>query len=303
MSLIEDALRKGKVARTEGKVGANGTTAAPPLARAPTRPESGMRVFGDVARRRRVDREALRRAGLLPPVSEEQEIAHQFRSIKRPLIRSAFESAPADAQDERARRSIMVTSALPGDGKTFTSLNLALSMAMERDHSVILVDGDVLKPHISQLFQATDEPGLLNVLDGSAPDIASAILPTDVPGLSVLPVGRQAMNATELLASARMLGVIRDLEALDPHGIIVVDSSPILLTSEARVLAGLFAQVVMVVRAGGTPQQAVLDAVRLMGDGPQVNLVLNQALHLGGSDYYGYGSGYGYHGKQQEDAP
>jgi exopolysaccharide/PEP-CTERM locus tyrosine autokinase len=266
-------------------------------------PDVPRREFGNAARRRRIDRDTLRQAGLLPPASEERGIAHQFRSIKRPLIRRAFESLPAGWPDDRARRSIMVTSAMPGDGKTFTSFNLALSLAMERDHSVILVDGDVLKPHLSQLLQAAKEPGLMNVLDGSAPDTASVILPTDVPGLAVLPVGRRATNASELLASARMLGVIHELETLDPNIIVVVDSPPILLTSEARVLAGLFAQVVMVVRSGGTPQQAVLDAVKLMGEGPRVNLVLNQAQHAGGSGYYGYGSDFRYDENTEEYAP
>ncbi len=301
MSLIEEALRRRKVGSTEGKSGQPAASSS--SARQPAAAESGKLVFGDVSRRRRVDRDALRKAGLLPPVSEEREIAHQFRSIKRPLIRRAFESAQTEAPESRARRAIMVTSALPGDGKTFTSLNLALSLAMERDHSVILVDGDVLKPHISQLFQAGNEPGLLNVLDNSTQDIASVILPTDLPGLSVLPVGRQSSNATELLASTRMLNVIHDLEALDSRSIVVVDSSPILLTSEARVLTSLFAQVVMVVRAGNTPQQAVLDAVKLMGEGQNVNLVLNQALHVGSGGYYGYGSGYGYGDSPQEEAP
>ena len=211
--------------------------------------------------------------------------------MKRPLIRAAFE-AVTDGYST-ATRSIMVTSALPGDGKTFTSLNLALSMALERDHSLILVDGDVAKPHLSRVFQADQEPGLLDVLEDPTRSIESVILPTDIPSLSIVPVGRQSPQATELLASARMRSVIAELEALDPQGIVLVDSPPILLTSEARVLAGLFAQVVMVVRAGGTPQQAVREAVRLIGDGPKINLVLNQALHVGDGGYYGYNTSYG----------
>ena len=294
MSLIEEALRKRKAAQSDA-------THRP--VRGPARasaPDSEPRSIGDPSRRRRVDYEALRHAGLMSPVSEDREIAHQFRSIKRPLIQWAFQEPSASRPNDAAQRSIMVTSALPGDGKTFTSLNLALSLALERDHSIILVDGDVPKPHISQLFQASDEPGLLDVLVDPALAIESVILPTDVPGLSVVPVGRHSSNATELLASARMKSVILELAALDPQGIVLVDSPPILLTSEARVLASLFAQVVMIVRAGGTPQQAVLDAIRLIGEGPHLSLVLNQALHVGGGGYYGYGSGSDY-GRNSQD--
>jgi exopolysaccharide/PEP-CTERM locus tyrosine autokinase len=262
-------------------------------------------ALGDPARRRQLDVETLRLAGLLPPDSEERQIAHQFRSIKRPLIQRAFEAAHPAAENARAQRSIMVSSALPGDGKTFTSLNLALSMALERDHSVILVDGDLPKPHITELFNARHEPGLLDVLENSSLGIGSVVLQTDMPGLCVLPVGRSTANATELVASARMREVIGELEALDPNGIVVVDSPPVLLTSEARVLSSLFAQVVMVVRAGGTPQQAVMEALRLIGQGPEVNLVLNQSLHVEASGYYyGYGSAYGYgQGNQDGAAP
>lgn len=292
MSVIEEALRKRRAA--QGR--AVQQSAVRPVPAPPVAPV----VLGDPARRKSVDFEGLRQAQLLPTSSEERVITHQFQSIKRPLIRAAFSEQAASWSV--GGRSIMVTSALPGDGKTFTSLNLALSLALERDHSVILVDGDVAKPHVSQLFHAEREPGLLDVLEDPARSIASVVLPTDVENLCVVPVGRQSVHATELLASDRMRDVIRELEALDPRSIVLVDSPPMLLTSEARVLAGLFAQVVLVVRASGTPRQAVLDAVKLIGEGPRVSLVLNQAVHAEGVGYYGYGSSYGYGVKQQEEA-
>lgn len=288
MSLIEETLRRHRAAIGAGPSRA---AAAPAQVGAATPKSSAVaRSFGDPARRKRINPDAFRQAGLLPPASEERATAHQFRSLKRPLIRNAFETAPDTSGTGASFRSIMVTSALPGDGKTFVSLNLSLSMALERDHSVILVDGDVAKPHLSRVFQAEDEPGLLDVLEDPARSIESVLLPTDIPSLSILPVGRQSRQATELLASARMRSVIRELEDLDPQGIVIVDSPPVLLTTEARVLAGLFAQVVVVVRAGGTPQHSVHDAIRLIGEGPRINLVLNQALHADDAGYYyGYG--------------
>src|SRR5262249_8204418 len=160
-------------------------------------------------------------------------------------------------------RSIMVTSALPGDGKTFTSINLAISLSLERDHNVLLVDGDVPKPHVSRTFNVQDEPGLLDVLADPSVPIESVILPTDMRNFSLLPVGRRGETATELLSSARMRQVLTRLEQLDPNLLIVLDSPPVLFTSEARVLSSQFGQVVLVVKAGGTPQQAVLDTLAI----------------------------------------
>lgn len=242
-----------------------------------------------------VDLEALRHAGLMPPEHQHRQLAHQYRTLKRPLIKYAFDpGSKAAGAGAGSPRSIMVSSALPGEGKTFTAINLALSLSLERDHSVLLVDGDVPKPHVSRIFSVENEPGLLDALADPSIPAHSVVLPTSVRGLSILPVGRRTDTATELLASARMRQVISQLEQLDPAGLVLVDSPPILLTSEARVLASLFGQVVLVVLAGATPQQAVNDALEIIGEGPRIGLVLNQAVHddVGGG-YYGYGQYYG----------
>jgi receptor protein-tyrosine kinase len=252
-------------------------------------------VLGNALRTVRIDIAALRANGFLPPEQHERELAHQFRTIKRPLIRHAFPPDAAAGPGSAGRRAIMVSSALPGEGKTFTAVNLALSLAMEKDHSVLLVDGDVAKPNISQIFGAGNEPGLLELLGDPNRSVESTILSTDTPRLSLLPAGKPSEVATELLASARMRQVLENLERLDAHLLIVFDSPPVLLTSEARVLASLFEQVVLVVRAGATQQQAVLDAVEAIGDKPGLRLVLNQAHRAGAAgNYYGYGYVYGY---------
>ncbi len=253
-------------------------------------------ALGNGLRTVRIDIGALRANGFLPPEQHERELAHQFRTIKRPLIRHAFPPAELDAGPAATgRRAVMVSSALPGEGKTFTAVNLALSLALEKDHSVLLVDGDVAKPNISQIFGAGGEPGLLELLADTRRSVESVILSTDTPRLSLLPAGKPSEVATELLASARMRQVLARLERLDPYLLIVFDSPPILLTSEARVLATLFEQVVLVVRAGTTQQQAVIDAIEAIGDKPGLRLVLNQAHRAGAAgNYYGYGYVYGY---------
>ena len=175
----------------------------------------------------------------------------------------------------------MVSSAMPGEGKTFTSINLALSMAQERDHEVLLVDADVAKPHTSEMFGATKEQGLLDVLDDPGISITSLILPTDVDGFSILPAGRPRRHATELLASSVMEALIETLARLTKGQIVVFDSPPILQTSEAKVLASLAGQVVMVVRAEETAQDAVEAALGMIDEDQAVNLVLNQIRPAG----------------------
>ena len=290
MSIVEKTLKKLQDAAQQAR-GETASLVSPSAVRGRV-PEAvaPRRVpIGNANKTVRIDHDRLRASGLLPPEHQQREISHQYRTLKRPLIKHAFDNGEAVANDGASLRLIMVSSALPGEGKTFTSMNLAMSLALEKDHSVILVDGDVPKPHISQTFGLLKEPGLLDALVDPSVAIESVLLPTDVPNLALLPVGHRAEAAPELLASARMRQVISRLEQIDPQGLVVVDSPPILLTSEARVLASLFGQVVLVVHAGTTQQKAVLEAIELIGDGPRVGLVLNQASAEGNAgDYYGY---------------
>ena len=163
MSLVERALQKvqaGEAARRQASkahadlhVGKVVTGAALPIIEQEPKYNANRLV--------KVDRDALRAAGLLPPRDQEREIADQYRAIKRPLLEAAFSTEPTEGPPQKL---IMIASALPGDGKTFTGVNLALSMAMEKDRTVLLVDGDLAKPHISRLFGVENEPGLLDVL-------------------------------------------------------------------------------------------------------------------------------------------
>jgi exopolysaccharide/PEP-CTERM locus tyrosine autokinase len=238
----------------------------------------------------RVDRIGLRGAGLIPPENQERRIANEYRHIKRPLIASAIGRGGEPLVNGRL---IMVASALPGDGKTFTSMNLALSIALEKDVSVLLVDADVAKPHISTTFGVAKEPGLVDALANPQLDIESLVIPTDLTGLSILPAGRTNESATELLASDRMVQIVAALGRADARRIVVFDSPPLLLTSESRALADVVGQIVLVVRAGATSKSAVHDALALLGDDVPVGIVLNQAVVGSGDGYYGYNYGYG----------
>ncbi|RZV36709.1 MAG: hypothetical protein EX272_07565 [Chromatiales bacterium] len=246
-----------------------------------------------------VDREALRNEGLLAPEQDSVLLAKQYQAIKRPLIRHAFGKRATKVEDGNL---IMVTSALAGEGKTFTSMNLALSMAQERDHSVVLVDADVAKPHVSSIFGVGDEAGLLDLLEDSSLSPQSLVMATDVDRLYVLPAGAPRVNATELLASDRMESVARSLANIGEQPIVIFDSPPLLQTSEASVVATLAGQVLVVVRAGQTSQQAVMNALSMLGDDGAVNLVLNVATEQSGDYNYGYGYGYGATDKLKDTA-
>lgn len=240
-----------------------------------------------------VDREKLRINGFLAPENQVRELADQYRLIKRPIVDVA-RGKTAD-QSERAN-VVMVASALSGDGKTFTCINLSLSIAVEKEMTVLLVDGDVAKPHISELFGVSDQKGLLDLLRTDDIDISDAIIPTNVPGLHLLPAGTPDEMATELLASRRMERVVDSLSRKYKDGIVVFDSPPMLGTSEARVLSKFMGQVALVVTANVTPQQAVLESIENLDDAQAISLILNRTTDGIESFIYGkrrYGYGYG----------
>ena len=288
MSKIQDAIKKiqsdrGRRDGTE-PVRSSLETLATLVRRAERAPQA--RDDGSIVK---VNRDRLRAAGLLAPVTQERDLADQYRKIKRPLLdlASARSASPSDLMN-----LIMIASALPGDGKTFTCINLALSIAMEKDTTVLLVDADVAKPDISQLFGIDSEPGLIDLLIDPNRTVKEVTLTTDVPGLQILPAGQSSEHATELLASKRMELIIAQLASEHSERIVIFDSSPLLATSEAHVLASHMGQIALVVCADRTPQRAVLEALDGLNEKTVINLILNQAgTSFGLSDYGGYGYG------------
>ncbi len=236
-------------------------------------------------RRYDINSAALRAAGYLPDAECERRFADQFRRIKRPLIDKAM-SAEASTGN---RRIVVVTSALPGDGKTFTSINLALSLAKERDMSVLLIDADVAKRSTSRILGLDSQPGLLDLLGENNRSVSSVVLSTSTRGLSILPVGFNAPNPTELMSSGRMRDIMTKLCSKDPHRILLIDSPPLLLTNEGPDLLKIAGQIVLVVRAGHTPRHAVQAAVEQIDNDKAGGIVLNEAPGSSTGGYYGYG--------------
>jgi protein-tyrosine kinase len=289
MSLVEQAI--SRMRRPGAAAIENADRPAPPG-------EHTVTPSGEPAGRRLViDINLLRASGYLPEEGKDRQFADHYRRIKRPLIQRALAAPNREAADPR---SIMVTSALPGDGKTFTSINLALSMARERDISVLLVDADLLKPHISRIFGVNEEPGLTDALADETIAIESLILPTNIRGLSVLPAGTPTEGTWELLHSNRMRQISRAFWSSNARRIVLFDSPPLLITSEGPALSTLVGQIVLVVRAGLTPQRAVTDAMGLIDQERTGGIILNEAPVIGVPGYY---YGYGAYGESRDSPP
>jgi protein-tyrosine kinase len=297
MSLVEQA-----IARMKNQAGAVKLKAAEavPMPISPVSVVDQASESSKAAKRMVLDTIAMRAGGYLPEEGKDRHFADHFRRIKRPLVDRAL-SGDVAAGDPRV---IMITSALPGDGKTFTSINLALSMALERAISVLLVDCDVAKRHVSNIVGLKEEAGLLDALVDESLDIESLVVQTNLRGLSILPAGRRAEATAELLSSNRMRQIIANLFARNPRRLLLLDSPPLLITNEGRTLVKTAGQVVLVVRAGYTARHAVQDAVGLFDAQQAGGIILNQVAVSGGEDYYGYGS-YGSYGANgtEIDAP
>ena len=244
----------------------------------------------NVSREVRIDLERLGAMGMVTPDVPRAAIAEEFRLIKRPLLRNATVSGPSAIENGSL---IMVTSAMPGEGKSFTAINLAVSMAMELDYTVLLVDADVSRPSVLNRLGLPPERGLMDVLSGEVSDLGDVLLRTNIEKLSILPAGMPHPRATEMLASESMNRLLEQIANRYADRIIVFDSPPLLVTTEARVLATHMGQVVIVVEAGRTTHATVKQALATIENCPVKLMVLNKSRENAAGSYYGYGYGYG----------
>ncbi|HEY0490691.1 MAG TPA: XrtA-associated tyrosine autokinase [Telluria sp.] len=226
--------------------------------------------------------------GLVTAAGGRTPLVEDFRIIKRPLLKRAFAEAAPGA---RPANLIMITSSLPGEGKTFCAINLAMSIAMELDHTVLLIDADVARPSVLSTLGLPAERGLMDVLLDDKLDVADVMLRTNVDTLSILPAGTSNPRATELLASQTMNTLVEEIASRYPDRIVIFDSPPLLLTSEAHVLASHMGQIVVVVEAEETTQHAVQEALAQLEGMDNVNLIYNKTREFPGTETYNYNYG------------
>ena len=230
-------------------------------------------------RRVELDLDRMRDLGMVTAAGGRTRLLEDFRVIKRPLLQRAFaERKPGD----KPANLIMVTSSLPGEGKTYCAINLAMSIAMELDHTVLLVDADVARTSVLRALGLPAHRGLMDILLDDKLDMADVMLRTNVDTLSILPAGTSNPRATELLASSTMSSLVTEIANRYPDRVVIFDSPPLLLTSESRVLASHMGQIVMVVEAQTTTQHAVKEALHQLEGYPNVNLIYNKTREFPG---------------------
>ena len=250
-------------------------SAAQPTARIGTEPP----VQKTSTRRVELDLDRMRDLGMVTAAGGRTRLLEDFRVIKRPLLQRAFaERKPGD----KPANLIMVTSSLPGEGKTYCAINLAMSIAMELDHTVLLVDADVARTSVLRALGLPAHRGLMDILLDDKLDMADVMLRTNVDTLSILPAGTSNPRATELLASSTMSALVTEIANRYPDRVVIFDSPPLLLTSESRVLASHMGQIVMVVEAQTTTQHAVKEALNQLEGYPNVNLIYNKTREFPG---------------------
>ena len=232
-----------------------------------------------------IDLARLKELGFVTPDAPQSQIADEFRVLKRPILQNAYARSAARIRNGNL---VLVTSSLAGEGKTFTAVNLAMSMAMEYDNTVLLVDGDVAHPSLPELLGTPPSPGLLDLLTRDDLDIGDALLQTNIDKLTVLPAGSRHRRATELLASEKMAILLRELASRYPDRIIIFDSPPLLATTEARVMSTHMGQIVFVVAADATAQHTVRQALATIESCDVVMMMLNKAARTDVGAYYRY---------------
>ncbi|HOB14047.1 MAG TPA: capsular biosynthesis protein [Novosphingobium sp.] len=238
-----------------------------------------------------VNRQHLRDQGLIVPESSVTALLEEFRIIKRQLLYNAGQLGQQGMGS--AAQRILICSPHPGEGKSFTSVNLALAIAAEKESEVLLVDADFAKPSVLSMLGLPGGPGLMDALSNPDIDVADCVIGTDIPGLWVLPAGSATTSDSEYLSSSRTAAVLERLTQGAPHRIVIFDSPPALAASPAAELAKYVGQAVLVARADRTGQGALEDAISLLSACPNIQLLLN-AVHFSPSgrrfgSYYGYG--------------
>lgn len=266
-------------------MGGQQVQAKSPLSGAPRHQPSGRR-----ARVAEIDVGRLAARGLLTPDAPQSRLANELRVIKRPLINNCLGKGASAVKN--ANR-IMITSAMPGEGKSYVSINLAMSIAMERDSTVLLVEGDPTRPTLADSLGISASRGLMDLLVDPKLDVGDVLIRTNIGRLTFIPAGTRQEHATELLASVSMEALVDQLATRYSDRILIFDSPPLLAAPEPRVLARYMGQIIFVVEAEQTSQGTAMEALSTIESCPVVMTVLNKATAHQESNYYYYYSNAG----------
>jgi protein-tyrosine kinase len=221
-----------------------------------------------------ISTERLREIGLYPSPDFLRRQQADYRSIRREVI-SATHQRPQGDGAAAIGPIVVITSALPGEGKSYTALNLALSIASEGTHDVLLIDGDTVRSSLSRSLGVSDAPGLIELLATPNANFLEYVRHTVLPRLHVLPAGQTFDGASDLFSAGRVGPLFSTIGSVMTGHVVIVDTPPILLSSDTPVLTDVAGQVLLVVRSGQTLQDSVRDAVSRIRETIPVGAVLN----------------------------
>lgn len=277
MSRIDRALEKAaqKRAQEHGK---------PPIAPVPSRISPHQELNRDYDVFSNVPPPVLTNPCLITATDPNSPITEQYRKLKSLLVKMT--------RAENSRNSLLVTSTVGGEGKTITSLNLAITLAQEYDHTVLLMEADLRRPTIMNYLGLQASVGLTDcVLDGL--DVGEALVKTGIGKLSVLPAGRPVRDPVEVFSSARMARILEEVKTRYSDRFVIVDSTPLLPFAEGHILAGMVDSVIFVVRQDYTPFDKLKEALASLKTPNLLGVVCNDIDGgITGTGYYGY---YGYY--------
>lgn len=258
-------------------------SALPPVVKSDSNAAVGQRNYVEI------DLQSLSERNFVAIATERRLIYEEFRVIKRKLINNAFGPLSSSLKHPNL---ILVTSSRPGEGKTFTSVNLALSIALEQDKTVLLVDADVLRPNVSRTLQISTPRGLTDYLSTDNLDVSDIMYSTNVERLKLITAGKPHHLSTELLASDKMMDLVQEFASRYPDRIVIFDAPPLLGVNETSVMAGMCGQAVVVLEENKTKLDELDKAISLLPKDLAVGFVINKAYY---SRDKGYGYGYGYY--------
>jgi len=285
LSIVEKALQKLQAAKPAaapvGALAKRPAASAPAVTSRPPVPKLQAVEEPRVASTIRLDPARLRAAGISAPTDGDvRRLTDELRRVKWALQANEATSKTG------AQNVAMITSALPGEGKSFLSFNLALSIATESERHVWLFDADCIRQTLSRALGVEKLPGMLDVIADPTRRFEDVLVATDVPGLFVVPSGAERPDSPELLSSARAAQLFSEVGPQHPHVSILLDTAPVLATSVPQALAPLVGQIVMAVKADSTAPATVTEALTQLHRTDGVAMVLNQFQRFMRHDYY-----------------
>jgi protein-tyrosine kinase len=205
--------------------------------------------------------------------------AEEYRKMKTTILRFALKHVK--------RHSLMISSCVSGEGKSLTAINLAISMAQEIDHGVLLIDADLRRPSIAEYLGIPAVPGLAECLRNEVP-AASAIIKTDIPGLSLLPGGKGVKNPVEMLSSPMMRSLFGDLMRSATERSIIIDTPPVLPFAETQTIGSLVDGILLVVKEGTITMPELLEALDIVDRTKVLGVIYNDVTDAGRNNRYSH---------------